>query len=165
MLPARVVCPGFCTSALANGAVLRMPSPSPFSRSLRPGSKPLRPGHFVLHVLWGWQLDLCIWASACTVLLYVTSGGLRASIYTEVLQFFMTVAGILPLSIMLLRQFGGLSRMLVQLPGYHLRHVWKPVLQPASSTYGEGLASILVGLTTRQFRLPAPRTFSSSQRR
>ena len=104
----------------------------------------------VLHVLWGWQLDLCIWASACTVLLYVTSGGLRASIYTEVLQFFMMVAGILPLSVMLLRQFGGLSGMLVQLPD-HLRHVWKPVLQPASSTYGEGLASIFVGLMIASF--------------
>src|SRR5207244_4241371 len=89
----------------------------------------------VLHVLLGWQLDLCIWVSACTVLLYVTSGGLRASIYTEVLQFFMMVAGILPLSIMLLRQFGGLSGILTQLPD-SLRHVWKPVLEPASSTYG-----------------------------
>ena len=81
------------------------------------------PGHCLARVM-GLATDLCIWASACTVLLYVTSGGLRASIYTEVLQFFMMVAGILPLSVMLLRQFGGLSGMLVQLPD-HLRHVWK----------------------------------------
>jgi SSS family solute:Na+ symporter len=99
----------------------------------------------VLQAIWGWPLNWSIWISACTVLLYVASGGLRASIYTEVLQFFMMVAGILPLSVMLLSRLGGLSGLLGQLPD-HLRYVWKPVLEPSSSAYGEGPASIFIAL-------------------
>jgi len=104
----------------------------------------------VFHALLGWNLDLSIWVSASTVLLYVMSGGLRASIYTEVLQFFLMVAGILPLSIMVLREQGGIGGLLAGLPE-NMRHVWKPVLEPQGTPYGEGLVSIFVGLGLASF--------------
>jgi solute:Na+ symporter, SSS family len=99
----------------------------------------------VFQALFQWDLDLCIWISASTVLFYVMAGGLRASIYTEVLQFFLMVAGILPLSFMVLRQYGGIHGLLARTPE-NMRHVWKPVLEPSSSAWGEGLFPLIVGL-------------------
>src|SRR3984957_4146469 len=104
----------------------------------------------VFHALFHWSLNLCIWISAGTVLFYVMSGGLRASIYTEVLQFFLMVLGILPLSIMVLSSLGGLHGMLAHLPE-NMGHTWLPVLHPEESSYGGGLFSILVGMGVASF--------------
>jgi len=104
----------------------------------------------VFHALFHWSLNLCIWISAGTVLFYVMSGGLRASIYTEVLQFFLMVLGILPLSIMVLSSLGGLHGMLAHLPE-NMGHTWLPVLHPEESSYGGGLYSILVGMGVASF--------------
>jgi SSS family solute:Na+ symporter len=99
----------------------------------------------VFHVLFRWNLDVCIVLSATTVLLYVMSGGLRASIYTEILQFVLMVGGIFPLSYMVLRQHGGIAGLLKRTPE-NMRHLWKPVLEPATSAWGEGLFPLIVGL-------------------
>ena len=45
--------------------------------------------------------------AAAVVLSYITLGGLRAAIYNEVLQFFVIVAGLLPLTLLGLHQVGG----------------------------------------------------------
>lgn len=99
----------------------------------------------VFHVLFRWNLDLCIGVSASTVLLYVMSGGLRASIYTEILQFFLMVAGIFPLTFLVLRQYGGVHGLLARTPE-SMRHIWKPVLEPSTGAWGEGLFPLIVGL-------------------
>ena len=104
----------------------------------------------VFHALFHWSLDLCIWISAGTVLFYVMSGGLRASIYTEVLQFGLMVLGILPLSIMILSSFGGLSAMLTRLPE-NMGHTWLPVLHPEGTAFGGGLYVIFVGMGIASF--------------
>ena len=104
----------------------------------------------VFHALFGWQLDLCIWISAGTVLFYVMSGGLRASIYTEVLQFFLMVGGILPLSVMALRSVGGLSGLLHRVPE-NMAHTWLPVLHPEGTPFGSGLTVIFTGLMVASF--------------
>jgi SSS family solute:Na+ symporter len=70
----------------------------------------------VFHAIFHWPIDLSIWISACTVLAYVYLGGLRASIYTEVFQFFLIVVGTLPLSFMALYSCGGVSALLSRLP-------------------------------------------------
>jgi SSS family solute:Na+ symporter len=97
----------------------------------------------VFHALFHWPIDLSIWASAGTVLAYVYLGGLRASIYTEVLQFFLILGGTFPLSIMVLRSVGGFSGLLGRLPE-NMAHTWKPVLHPAGTAYGGGIFSIVV---------------------
>ena len=75
----------------------------------------------VFNALFHWPIDLSIWLSAGTVLGYVYMGGLRASIYTEVLQFILIVAGTVPLSFKILHSTGGLSGLLHQLPE-NMRH-------------------------------------------
>ena len=89
-------------------------------------------------------------ASAGTVLSYIFMGGLRASIYTEVLQFFLMVVGILPLSVLALKHVGGLTALLQQVPE-NMRHTWAPVLNPAGTPFGEGLPAIFVGLIIASF--------------
>lgn len=104
----------------------------------------------VFHSLFGWSINLCIWVSAGTVLSYVMAGGLKASIYTEVLQFSLMVIGILPLTIMLLRSLGGLSGILSRLPE-NFRHTWTPVLHPQNTPFGAGLYAIFVGMGVASF--------------
>ena len=104
----------------------------------------------VFHALFGWDINTCIWLSAGTVLLYVMSGGLRASIYTEVMQFVMMVIGILPLSIILLKQFGGIGGLISQVP-VNMRHVWKPLLSSEETPFGAGLFAVTIGLGVASF--------------
>jgi len=99
----------------------------------------------VFQVLFRWPVNASICMAAVTVLLYVTWGGLRASIFNEVLQFFFIVFGLFPLSIYALRAVGGLHGLSQRLPEMML-HTWKPVFHPESSPYGGGLFSVIVGL-------------------
>src|SRR5213592_3828987 len=50
---------------------------------------------------------VCVVSSALVVLVYVLLGGLSSAIYNEVLQFFLIVAGFLPLMYLGLRDAGG----------------------------------------------------------
>jgi SSS family solute:Na+ symporter len=61
----------------------------------------------VVNVLLGWPLWLSIVVSAAVVLTYTTLGGLSAAIYNEVLQFFVIVAMLVPLTIVGLHRIGG----------------------------------------------------------
>jgi SSS family solute:Na+ symporter len=61
----------------------------------------------VVNVLLGWPLWVSIVVSAAVVLTYTTLGGLSAAIYNEVLQFFVIVAMLVPLTIVGLHRIGG----------------------------------------------------------
>ncbi|ONI85280.1 Na+/galactose cotransporter [Actinosynnema sp. ALI-1.44] len=61
----------------------------------------------VVNVLLGWPLWLSIVVSAAVVLTYTAVGGLSAAIYNEVLQFFVIVAMLVPLTIVGLHRVGG----------------------------------------------------------
>ncbi|MBN7552261.1 Na+/galactose cotransporter, partial [Mycobacteroides abscessus subsp. abscessus] len=61
----------------------------------------------IVNVLLGWPLWVSVIAAAAIVLCYITLGGLSAAIYNEVLQFFVIVAALLPLTIVGLHQVGG----------------------------------------------------------
>ena len=50
----------------------------------------------------GWHFTASVWVSAVVVLVYTFLGGLTASIYNEVLQFFLIVLGIAPMTIIAL---------------------------------------------------------------
>src|SRR5260221_10755 len=56
-----------------------------------------------------WIFDFAIIISAIVVLVYTFLGGLSSAIYNEVLQFFLIVAGFLPLSYLGLKNVGGWS--------------------------------------------------------
>ncbi|MFC5178033.1 sodium:solute symporter family protein [Nocardioides taihuensis] len=63
----------------------------------------------ILHAMLGWSLLLSLIVSAVIVLSYITLGGLSAAIYNEVLQFFVIVASLLPLTLIGLHRVGGWS--------------------------------------------------------
>lgn len=61
----------------------------------------------IVNVLLGWPLWVSIVVAAAIVLSYITLGGLSAAIYNEVLQFFVIVAALLPLTLVGLHRVGG----------------------------------------------------------
>ncbi len=61
----------------------------------------------ILRAMLGWPLPVALVVSALIVLSYITLGGLSAAIYNEVLQFFVIVASLLPLTLIGLHRVGG----------------------------------------------------------
>ncbi|HET9420663.1 MAG TPA: sodium:solute symporter family protein [Nocardioides sp.] len=61
----------------------------------------------IINALLGWPLWVALIVAAAVVLSYITLGGLSAAIYNEVLQFFVIVASLLPLTLLGLHQVGG----------------------------------------------------------
>nr|WP_218903343.1 sodium:solute symporter family protein [Streptomonospora nanhaiensis] len=63
----------------------------------------------IVDALLGWPLWVSLLVAAAIVLSYTALGGLSAAIYNEVLQFFVIVAALLPLTIVGLHRVGGWS--------------------------------------------------------
>ena len=63
----------------------------------------------VIQALIGWPQWLSIVVAAGFVLAYITLGGLSGAIYNEVLQFFVIIAGLIPLVVIGLADVGGWS--------------------------------------------------------
>src|SRR3954466_6665838 len=61
----------------------------------------------VLKLLLGWPILVGIVVAAGIVLVYITLGGLSSAIYNEVLQFFVILAALIPLTIVGLHDAGG----------------------------------------------------------
>ncbi len=93
----------------------------------------------------GWSFELSILCAAAIVLVYVVLGGLTATIYNEVLQFALIVAGLSPLAYYILKQFNGWRRLAAALPA-GLDHTWQgiPLFNPAHSSMD--IVGIVFGL-------------------
>jgi SSS family solute:Na+ symporter len=63
----------------------------------------------IIHLMLGWSIALAILIAAALVLVYITLGGLTSAIYNEVLQFFIIVAALLPLTLVALHAVGGIN--------------------------------------------------------
>jgi SSS family solute:Na+ symporter len=63
----------------------------------------------VVKVLLGWSLWVSLIVAAAIVLTYTVLGGLSAAIYNEVLQFFVILAALVPLTVIGLIKIGGWS--------------------------------------------------------
>ncbi|HEY0633188.1 MAG TPA: sodium/solute symporter, partial [Thermoleophilaceae bacterium] len=63
----------------------------------------------VLHLMLGWSITVAIFVAAAIVFVYITLGGLTSAIYNEVLQFFIIVASLLPLTLVALDDMGGID--------------------------------------------------------
>jgi SSS family solute:Na+ symporter len=61
----------------------------------------------IVQALLGWPRWTALFVAALVVLFYITLGGLSAAIYNEVLQFFVIVAALLPLTLIGLHKVGG----------------------------------------------------------
>ncbi|HET7322126.1 MAG TPA: hypothetical protein VFI96_06500, partial [Longimicrobiaceae bacterium] len=98
---------------------------------------------------------LCVLASAIIVLLYVFAGGLSSAIYNEVLQFFLIVAGFIPLVFLGLKDVGGWDGLTSRLAlasanqGYApgaFTHSWKYLNDAAANPMGVEWFSVVAGL-------------------
>jgi solute:Na+ symporter, SSS family len=81
----------------------------------------------IVNVLLGWPLWVSVIVAAVIVLSYITLGGLSAAIYNEVLQFFVIVAALLPLTLVGLHKVGGWDGLVdrVSAAGYaHQMSAW-----------------------------------------
>src|SRR5579875_3359511 len=84
----------------------------------------------IIHLLLGWSITVAILVAAAIVLSYITLGGLTSAIYNEVLQFFIIVASLLPLTLVALHSVGGvngLKHRIQSFPklGEHALHAWQ----------------------------------------
>jgi solute:Na+ symporter, SSS family len=66
----------------------------------------------VLEALLGIPLWVAVVAAAIFVLTYITLGGLTSAIYSEVMQFFVIVAGLVPLVIVTIHDLGGVGALM-----------------------------------------------------
>ncbi|NKY87282.1 sodium:solute symporter family protein [Nocardia veterana] len=82
----------------------------------------------IVNVLLGWPLWVSVIVAAVIVLSYITLGGLSAAIYNEVLQFFVIVAALLPLTLVGLHRIGGVGglkdKVTAQPDGSEQWHSW-----------------------------------------
>jgi len=65
----------------------------------------------VIDALLGIPLPVAVVVSGGFVLSYILLGGLRSAIYNEVLQFFVILAGLIPLVVIAVREVGGLHEL------------------------------------------------------
>ncbi|KAA1399969.1 sodium/solute symporter [Aeromicrobium ginsengisoli] len=102
----------------------------------------------IVNRLLGWPLWVSLVAAAAIVLSYTALGGLSAAIYNEVLQFFVIVAALLPLTIVALHKVGGWEgikdkvqpgqEQLSSWPGTDLTGIDSPVLSVIGIVFGLG---------------------------
>jgi SSS family solute:Na+ symporter len=109
----------------------------------------------LLQLLLGWDFTVSVLLSAGIVLVYTYLGGLTSAIYNEVLQFFLIVAGFVPLVFLGLRDVGGadgLYRRLADVSSSRgfdagaLSHSWQHMGTPAQNPMGVEAFGLVMGL-------------------
>ncbi|GAB2732029.1 sodium:solute symporter family protein [Salinifilum aidingensis] len=73
----------------------------------------------VLRALLGWPLTGSIVLAGMFVLAYIVIGGLSSAIYNEVVQFFVIVAALVPLTVLGLARVGGVGGLVDQVTAQH----------------------------------------------
>ena len=134
----------------------------------------------ILNILLGWNLYVSLVVAAAIVLSYITLGGLSAAIYNEVLQFFIIVAALLPLTLVGLHKVGGYGGLkekitaagdgeaqLSSWPGTNLTAIDSPLLSVIGLVFGLGFV-LSFGYWTTNFvevqRAMASNSISAGQR-
>jgi SSS family solute:Na+ symporter len=134
----------------------------------------------IVNVLLGWNLYVSLLVAAAIVLSYITLGGLSAAIYNEVLQFFVIVAALLPLTLVGLHRVGGYGGLkdkitsagdgtaqLSSWSGTNLTGIDNPVLSVIGIVFGLGFV-LSFGYWTTNFvevqRAMASKSISAAQR-
>jgi solute:Na+ symporter, SSS family len=109
----------------------------------------------LISTLAGWNYGLCIAISSLVLFIYIYLGGLTSVIYNEVLQFFMIVIGLAPLSFLALHDAGGWTGLQQKLaltatnahyaPGAWME-AWRYLDRPADNPMGVGWFGMVAGL-------------------
>jgi solute:Na+ symporter, SSS family len=93
----------------------------------------------------GWIFHLSMLISALIVLAYIFLGGLTSAIYNEVLQFFLIVAGFLPLVYLGLKNVGGWQGLKHSLPS-NFTHSWEGMTHANTNPLGVEAFGLAMGL-------------------
>ncbi|WP_226345280.1 sodium:solute symporter family protein [Agilicoccus flavus] len=135
----------------------------------------------IVEALLGWPQWVSLIVAAAIVLSYITLGGLSAAIYNEVLQFFVIVAALLPLTLIGLNRVGGWSGLTERVtaaaggsdaelhswPGQGLSGFDNPVLSVVGIVFGLGFV-LSFGYWTTNFvevqRAMASNSISSARK-
>ncbi|AVT34649.1 Na+/galactose cotransporter [Plantactinospora sp. BC1] len=103
----------------------------------------------IMQALLGWPLWLSIVVGALIVLAYITIGGLSSAIYNEVLQFFVILAGLVPITVIGLAKVGGIDGLWDAVRGSDLGeaglHTWADT-GSADNPLGASWIGIVFGL-------------------
>jgi SSS family solute:Na+ symporter len=88
----------------------------------------------LLRVFLGWSYPTTVCLTLAITGCYVLMGGLKGTIYNEIIQLAITVAGLAPLSYAILHQFHGIRGLIASLPE-QMRHAWTilPFAAPKSA--------------------------------
>src|ERR1700722_15593594 len=100
---------------------------------------------FVLHLFFGWDFFRLMLIVSGVVLCYILFGGLRATLYNEVLQFAVTIAGLLPLTVKVLHDFHGINGIRERLP-VALNHLWSTLAVYRPHTAALDVTGVVFGL-------------------
>ena len=103
----------------------------------------------IVHALLGWPLPVALLVAAAIVLSYITLGGLSAAIYNEVLQFFIIVAALAPLTFLGLHRVGGwdgLTDSLDKTHGADFTTAWGGTGIGSDNPLGANWLTIVLGL-------------------
>jgi SSS family solute:Na+ symporter len=93
----------------------------------------------------GYIFHFSIVVSALIVLGYIFLGGLTSAIYNEVLQFFLIVAGFVPLVYLGLKNLGGWQGMMAKLPE-SFGHSWTGMGSASTNPLGVEVFGLAMGL-------------------
>lgn len=106
----------------------------------------------IIEAMLGWPQWVAIIVSAGFVLLYITLGGLSGAIYNEVMQFFVIIAGLVPLTIVGLHRvhgWSGLKESLMHTEGVSRLHLsaWQGTgIGDVTNSIGANWLAIVLGL-------------------
>ncbi|PCN49088.1 Na+/galactose cotransporter [Curtobacterium sp. 'Ferrero'] len=104
----------------------------------------------VIEAMLGWPEWLAIIVSAAFVLAYITLGGLSSAIYNEVMQFFVIIAGLVPLTIVGLHRvggWGGLTEAIKKTQGVQHLQAWAGTgIGDVTNPIGANWLAIVLGL-------------------
>ncbi|MFI5663324.1 sodium:solute symporter family protein [Streptomyces sp. NPDC051684] len=103
----------------------------------------------VLQALLGWPQWVAIVIAGLFVLAYITIGGLSSAIYNEVLQFFVILAALIPLTIVGLKRVGGwdgISDSLSSSHGDSFMTAWQGTGIGDANPLGANWLTIVLGL-------------------
>jgi SSS family solute:Na+ symporter len=106
----------------------------------------------IIHLMIGWPVSVAILVAAAIVLVYITLGGLTSAIYNEVLQFFVIVASLLPLTIVALHSIGGINGLKHRVENFKPLgdpglHAWKGLaIGHVSNPLGSDWVGLVFGL-------------------
>ncbi len=75
---------------------------------------------FLIHWISGWSLWICVIIGAFFSMIYVLTGGFRAVVRTDKLQFLLMFGGFIILFAVMVEKFGGMTFLQTHLPEIHL---------------------------------------------